>query len=98
MQLKVHQAYRIIVALCDTELLGKMFEEGIRQIEVKPSFFKGDEKNKQEVIKILKDMQKEDATFNIVGKEAVEAALEAGIIEEHGIIKIQEVPVALVLL
>ena len=43
-------------------------------------------------------MQKEDATFNIVGKESVQTALEAGIIKEQGIIKIQEVPIALVLL
>ncbi len=98
MQIKIHQAYRTIVALCDSDLIGKKFEQGIRQIEIKPSFFKGQEKNKGEVIGILRDMQKEDAIFNIVGKESIECALKAGVINKLGIIKIDNVPVALVLL
>jgi uncharacterized protein len=98
MQIKTHKAYRTIVALCDTELLGKTFEEGIKQIEVKQGFFGGEEKGKEEIIKILEDMKKEDATFNIVGKESVECALKAGVIKKEGIIVIDNVPVALVLL
>ncbi len=98
MQIKTHKSYRTIVALSDTDLLGKTIEEGIKQIEVKPGFFQGEEKTKEEVIKILKDMQKEDATFNIVGEESVECALKAGIISKEGIITIDNVPVALVLL
>jgi len=65
MHIKIHEAYRIIVALADSNLIGKTFEEGIRQIEVRPNFFEGEEKNKEEVIKILQDMNQEDATFNI---------------------------------
>jgi len=98
MQIKIHESYRKIVALCDSNLIGKKFEEGIKQIEIKPGFFQGEEKNKKEVIEILKDMQKEDATFNIIGKESVECALKAGIIKKEGIISIDNVPVALVLL
>ncbi len=98
MQIKIHKAYRIIVALADSNIIGKRFEEGIRQIEVKPGFFQGEEKPKSQIIKILRKMEKEDALFNIVGRESVETALEAGIIKEHGIIKIDGVPVALGLL
>ena len=98
MQLKIHEAYRKIVAVCDTDLIGKTFSEGMKQIEIKPHFFKGDEKSKEELIEILLDLEKEDATFNIVGEESVECALKARIISKEGIIKIQEVPIALVLL
>lgn len=98
MQIKIHEAYRKAIALCDSDLIGKYFSEGIKQIEVGPNFFQGEEKNKEEVIEILKDMEKEDATFNIVGNEAVETALEAGIISKKGIIKIDNIPIALVLL
>jgi len=98
MQIKIHESYRKIVALCDSDLIGKTLEQDIRQIEIKPGFFEGEEKPKQEIIKILQEMNQEDATFNIVGKESVQTALEAGIIKEHGIIKIQDIPVALVLL
>jgi uncharacterized protein len=95
MKLKIHESYRTIVAVCDSDLIGKKFVEGIRQIEIGEHFFNGEEKNKQEIFKILQDFNMEDATFNIVGKEAVETALEAGIIAEHGIIEIDCVPVAL---
>jgi len=98
MQIKIHESYRKIVALADTNLIGKTFEQGIKQIEIKPGFFQGEEKNKEEIIEILKDMQKEDATFNIVGKESVECALEAEIIKKQGIIMIDNIPIALVLL
>ena len=95
MQIKIHEAYRKIVAVSDTSLIGKKFSEGIRQIEVKEGFFKGEEKNKKEVLKVLKDMEKEDATFSIVGEESVKTALEARIISKDGIIIIEGVPVAL---
>ena len=95
MYIKIHKAYRLIVALADSDLIGKRFEEGIRQLEVNPNFFKGEEKTKQEIIKIIKKMKEEDAIFNIVGKESVRIALESGVIGEHGIMKIQGVPVAL---
>jgi hypothetical protein len=98
MQIRIHDSYRKIVALSDIGLVGKTFEEGIKQIQIKPHFFKGEEKTKEEIIKILKNMHKEDATFNIVGKKSVNAAIEAGIIKENGVIKIQDVPIALVLL
>ena len=98
MQIKIHESYRLLVALADTGLIGKKFEEGIRQIEVKSGFFQGEEKDRAEIIEILKDMQKEDAIFNIVGKESVECALKAGIIKKEGIIVIDSVPVALILL
>ena len=95
MQIKIHDAYRKIVALADTSLIGKTFTEEIKQIKVNPNFFQGEEKTKEEIIQLLRDLEKEDATFNIVGKESIHTALEAGIIQEHGIIKIQEIPIAL---
>lgn len=98
MLVKIHNSYRDIVAVCDSELLGKVFEEDKFQLDIKESFFKGEEKTKHEVLKIMQDMAKEDATFNIIGKEAVDLALEAGIITKEGIKEIQGIPFALVLL
>ena len=95
MQLKIHDSYRKILALCDTELVGQIFTEGIKQIKITENFFKGDEKTKQQALEILQDMNKEDATFYIVGQESIQTALEAKIISKEGIIKIEDVPVAL---
>ncbi len=97
MLVKIHKSYREVVAVCDSELLGKRFEEGILQLEVRENFFKGEEKAEKEAIEIMKDAAMEDATFNIVGKNSVECALNAGIISKEEIKTIQNVPFALVL-
>ena len=98
MQVRIHKSYREIIAISDSNLLGKTFEQGNAQLEVKEAFFKGEEKTKQEVIEIIKKMQAEDATFNIVGKESTQTALEAGIIQKQEIREIQGIPFTLVLL
>ena len=98
MQIKIHKGYRTTVALCDSDLIEKIFEEDNKQIEIKTHFFKGEEKTKKEIIPIIQDLIKEDATFNIVGKESIETALQAGIISKQGIITIDNIPIALILL
>lgn len=98
MLVKVIKSYRLVVAVCDSELLGKRFEEENFQLDVKESFYKGEEKSEEETIELLKRMALEDATFNIVGENSVKAALEAGIINENSIGSVQGVQFALVLL
>jgi len=96
--INVISSYRNVVAICDSELLGKRFEEGKFQLDVKESFYKGEEVSEEEAIRTMKRMSAEDATFNIVGKNSVDIALKAGIVVEEGIGEIQGVPFALVLL
>ena len=98
MFIKIHKSYRTVVALCDSNLLGKRFEEGIKQLDVRESFYKGEEKPKEEIIQILRFQKSENATFNIVGPESIEATKEAGIIDEDSISETDGVPYALSLL
>ena len=98
MFIKIHKAYREVVAICDSEILGKKFEEGIKVLDLRENFYKGEEKNEEEMIEIMKDLAMEDATFNIAGEKTVDCALKAGIISKEGIKKVQGVPFALVLL
>lgn len=95
MQIKIHKSYRPVVALCDSNLLGKRFESGVYQLHITESFYKGEELSKEEVLKLLKKWAIEDATFNIAGHESIKTAIEAGIINENSIGKIQEIPYAL---
>lgn len=97
MLVKIHDAYRTIVAVCDTELLGKKFEEGDKQLDLTGNFFRGEEKTEEEVAEILDDAEREDAIFNLVGKQTCEVASKIGLIDENGITYIESVPVALVL-
>jgi hypothetical protein len=98
MFVNIIKSYRDVVAVCDSELIGKKFEEGKFQLDAKESFFKGEKKEKEEVIEIMRDMRKEDATFNIIGNKSVQTALEAGIIQEKNIGKIAGIKFALILL
>ena len=98
MLVKVHPSYRHVVAICDSDIIGKTFEEGKKSITITENFFKGEEKTEKEVLQIIEEGSAEDYTFNIVGKQAVATALKVGIIKPEGIIKIQGVPIALVLL
>lgn len=98
MLINIIKSYRTVIAICDSDLIGKKFEEGKFQLDVKESFFGGKEVDEKESVEIMKKMLGEDATFNIVGQNSVNSALKAGIIDEEGIKKIQGVPFTLVLL
>ncbi len=108
MFVNIIESYRNVVAICDSELLGKRFEELIenqqektKQLHIKESFYKGKtgkKYSKEEVLNIMKNFEREDSTFNIVGQKSISAALKAGIINKEQIAKIQKIPYALVLL
>jgi hypothetical protein len=98
MLVKIHSSYRNTIAICDSNLVGKTFEEEIKSLFVNPNFFQGEEKTEQEILEIIEKGIYEDYTFNIVGKEAVSLALKAGIIKQEGIQTIQGIPIALILL
>ena len=86
------------MAVCDKELLGKVFESGKFQLDVKESFYKGKEVSEEELLEIIRKMSREDATFNIVGKKSINMALKAEIITQEGIKRIKGVPFSLVLI
>jgi len=96
--IKVHEAYREIVAVCDTDIIGMKFEEGNLQLETNEHFYGGDEITEIKAIELLKEKAQEDACFNFAGKNAVAIGIKAGIISKKGTIKIQGVPSAMALL
>ena len=78
----------IVVAACDADILGRVFKEGKRKLDVSEDFYKGKEVTVDEVIQLLAD-----ATIaNLTGKEVVEAAIEAKVILKECVIYIDKVP------
>ena len=57
MIVNIIKTYRDVVAICDSKLLGKKFEEGKFQLNVKESFFGGDKMNEKKTIEIMRDME-----------------------------------------
>ena len=98
MLVKIHESYRYVVSICDTELLGRKLIQEPYQLDLTGNFFRGDEKTPEETEEIIEDMKLEDATFNIVGKESIALAIKLGIIKPEGILQIENVPIALSLL
>ena len=79
-----------VVAVCDTELLGQVFEEGNAILDLKTyqSFYKGEEATAEEVAKALVDF----GSANLVGKKAVGIALKKGLANEEDVKYIKNVP------
>ena len=98
MFVRIHESYRNVIAICDENLIGENFEEGQMQLEVKENFFKGEKKTIEEVKKIIENGIIEDTTFNIVGEESVNLALELNIINREGIRTVRGIPFALILM
>jgi len=98
MLVKIHESCRTAVAICDKELIGKVLEDGDKQIDLTTHFFKGEQKTEQEVREIMEDMKMEDATFNIVGPRSCKIAKELGLIDDSCILHIKKIPIGLVLL
>lgn len=108
MFVNIIKSYRHVVAICDSELLGKRFEKPsplnpkvMQQLDVKESFYKGSqgkEATENEVLEIIQNFKREDATFNIVGKKSIACAIKSGLITQESVAEIQGVPYSLVLL
>ena len=96
--IKIHKTYRSVVAICDSDLIGEKFEEGIRQLDLRENFYKEQELDEEKAIQIIQQQANEDATFNIVGKESIQAAIKAGVVTEKDVDTIQDIPFTLTLL
>ena len=90
LSIKIHESYRKVVAFCDLSLVGKKFEEGKRQLDVRENFYKGEEIDYESVLKMLKDLNNDYSTFNVVGEVAVKAAIEVGLIGEESVGRVKE--------
>ncbi len=93
MIIKIHEikdgSGRKIIALCDSNLLGKRFEERGLQLDLTTNFYKGKEANEEEICEAIK---KDCYVVNLVGKEAVKLGIKTGIINKDKVIKIKKVP------
>ena len=78
----------LLLGACDEKLLGKKFEDGKFQIDVRREFYDGERITPEALKKLLGD-----ATIaNLVGKDTIRCAIEAGVVDPECIIKIKGVP------
>ncbi len=81
---------KVIIAMCDIDIIGKKYEEEGLQLDLTSIFYKGDELDGPEVEAVVKQAN----TINIVGKNSISFCLEKGFINKNNILKINGIPYA----
>ncbi len=92
MIIKIHktEGNKMLLTVCDSELIDKKFEEGEKQLDLTSDFYKGDERSDQEVC----DLMRNAYIINLVGEKAVALALKEELIDEAHIKKIDNISYA----
>lgn len=96
--IKIYETHPRIIAVCDSNLLGKNFEEGKVQIEIREDFYKGNFYSLEEAEKILKKLSEDYCSFNIVGEKSIEIAIKLNLINKENILYIRGIPIAISLI
>jgi len=81
---------RLLLAVCDSELLGKVFEEGERQLDLGSDFFNGEEIDENAVLELMNLAY----MINIVGKKSVDLAIQNDFVSKEQVLTVQDIPSA----
>ena len=79
---------QIIIALLDSDLLGKKFTQNELQLDLTSDFYKGEEKTEHEILHLIKDAY----VINAAGKNCIDLLLKNKLIEKQNIITIDSIP------
>ncbi|MEA3430447.1 MAG: DUF424 family protein [Nanoarchaeota archaeon] len=92
MIIKIHKSQegKTLIAICDSDLIGKKFEKDNKQLDLTSNFYQGEEKDENECLEIIKCAN----ILNIVGEKSIEFALKNNLITKENIMKIAGIPIA----
>ena len=76
----------LLVAACDSDVLGKTFEDGELSLSVTEEFYGGDE---MDVDAAMAAIRRADVA-NLVGTKTVEAAIDAGVVDESTVLAVED--------
>jgi len=79
---------KIILAVCDKELIGKKFVEKNMQLDLTSNFYKGKEMSDEELGVLINKAY----IVNLVGKKSVDFGIKKGIVAEKHIITVKNIP------
>lgn len=81
-----------VLAVCDEDLINKVFRDKKMKLEITERFYKGDLVNEEEAVEFMKKAR----SINIAGKNSISLAIKLGIVDKGNIIKIKNIPHALI--
>lgn len=89
MIVKIHKREdRAILAVCDSDLLGRTFTEGERQLDLTSDFYKGEERDDKDV----GDLMRNADIVNLVGPKAIAIGIQEEVITQDHVITIAGIP------
>jgi hypothetical protein len=78
----------VLLAICDTDVLGKTLREGKIVFRVKEEFYNGGKVTIEEAV----DMIANSNIVNMVGKNCVEKAIQKGYVHPEAVLNIEGIP------
>ena len=78
-----------LVAVCDSDLLGQVFEEGNKQLDLRTDFYNGEKKSKKDVADLIRNAD----LVNLVGEKAIKAGMIEELFEEKDVKRIAGIPI-----
>ena len=78
----------VLLAICDTDILGKTLCEGKIVFHVKEEFYKGSKVTIEEAVGMIEN----STIVNMVGKKIVKKAIEEGYVHPEAVLNIEGIP------
>jgi hypothetical protein len=78
----------VLLAMCDTEILGRTLCEGKIVFHVKEEFYKGARVTIEEAVAMIEN----STIVNMVGKKVVRKAIEKGYVHPEAVLSIEGIP------
>lgn len=96
MIVKIHKTHdgRRVIAVADDDLIGKVFEEGKKQLNLDSIFYKGEEIDEKELKKHLS----QPCSVNIVGKDSIKFFCNMKMLDKDRVMEIKKIPYAQVII
>lgn len=79
---------KLVLAVCDKDILGQKIEENDLQLDLSSDFYKGKEITDEE----LERLMKRSYIVNVAGKKGIDFFIKKGILDEDAVMKINNVP------
>lgn len=78
----------MLLAVCDSELLGRTLHDGKIVFQIKNEFYKGRKASVDEAVGLINN----STIVNLVGKNCVDKAIVEGYVHPEAVLKIEGIP------
>ena len=76
---------KVLLAICDEELLGKTLREGKIVFKISEDFYKGKKTSVDQAVSMIEN----STIINLIGNECVKKAIENGYVHPEAVLKIE---------